>query len=317
MKKFVCLFGLLVLLNLLWPDSTYSNSEKRLLASFPAYNGGKFFADFEQYAADQFPLRDYWRQLKAYFAHGCLGKVENNDLYFKDGYLFKMDYPINQASVDHFQAIFADIDAPLLIIPDKNNYVDKAMKVDVETYCRLLKGSSLADLLSLEDYYYGDSHWRSERLGKVAAYIAKLFDKEYIPLDFVKAQSFRGVFALQSGISCKNDYLYKPLITADCQDYQGKTISLFNEKLADYDAYLQGAQPLIKIKGQGKGTLILFRDSFGSALLPHLATMYETIYALDLRYMNKKTIEQFVDLNEGDVLLLFSQTVINSSFGLK
>lgn len=317
MKKLVCLFGLLVLLNLIWPDSSYSTSEKRLLASFPSYNDGQFFADFEQYAADQFPLRDCWRKLKAYFAHICLGKIENNDLYFEDGYLFKLDYPLNEASVEHFQSVFADIEAPLLIIPDKNNYSDKALSVDVEEYCRLLNGTSLADLLSLEDYYYGDSHWRCERIGSIANYIADIFDKEYVPLNFQKAQDFTGVFALQSGLSCKDDYLYRPLLEVSAEDYKGESIPIFDEELADYDAYLQGAQPLIKIEGQGKGTLILFRDSFGSALLPHLATMYETIYAIDLRYMNKNMLEQFVDLNSGDVLLLFSQTVINSSFGLK
>ena len=47
-----------------------SESERRPLAQFPELSiqnvlSGKFTKDFEDYATDQFPMRDKWRTLKA------------------------------------------------------------------------------------------------------------------------------------------------------------------------------------------------------------------------------------------------------------
>ena len=55
------------------PETEFSNSERRPLATFPELNfstvaSGEFMDSFEEYAADQFPLRDNLRAVKAFFA---------------------------------------------------------------------------------------------------------------------------------------------------------------------------------------------------------------------------------------------------------
>ena len=67
------LFGLL-LLHVLLPDAAVSYTERRKLAQAPALSGeslldGTFFEDAEEYLLDQFPLRDSFRALKAFFAN--------------------------------------------------------------------------------------------------------------------------------------------------------------------------------------------------------------------------------------------------------
>ena len=57
--------------NLLGTPPEYSDSERRVLASFPEVTlenitSGKFAKQFEKYATDRFPARDIWRRMKAY-----------------------------------------------------------------------------------------------------------------------------------------------------------------------------------------------------------------------------------------------------------
>ena len=62
---------------------------------------GKFMSDFEGYALDQFPLRDEWRTLKALNQLYVYRQKDNNGVYIKDGYAAKLEYPMNESSIDH------------------------------------------------------------------------------------------------------------------------------------------------------------------------------------------------------------------------
>ena len=60
------------LICVLKPETAYSTSERRPLANFPKLNvetvtNGEFMQKFDEYATDQFPLRDKLRSVKAYF----------------------------------------------------------------------------------------------------------------------------------------------------------------------------------------------------------------------------------------------------------
>ncbi len=66
------------------PD--YSDSERRVLASFPDINietllDGDFAEGFDEYAMERFPGRDGWRSIKAYASKILLQK-DNNGLYY-------------------------------------------------------------------------------------------------------------------------------------------------------------------------------------------------------------------------------------------
>ena len=88
------------------PADSLSLSERRRLKQLPAVRmdavlSGKFMSDFEGYALDQFPLRDEWRTLKALNQLYVYRQKDNNGVYIKDGYAAKLEYPMNESSIDH------------------------------------------------------------------------------------------------------------------------------------------------------------------------------------------------------------------------
>ncbi len=80
-------------LHILTDDKDFSESENRVLATFPKLTistlvDGSFMRDFETYLTDQFPLRDGIISAKT-FADRILGKNEENGVYIgKEGHLF-------------------------------------------------------------------------------------------------------------------------------------------------------------------------------------------------------------------------------------
>ena len=63
--------------------------------------------------------------------------------------------------------------------------------------------------------------------------------------------------------------------------------------------------------------LIVFRDSYGSSLVPLLVTGYKKITLVDTRYISPKILDQYIDFADQDVLFLYSTLLINDSFSLK
>lgn len=82
-----------------------------------------------------------------------------------------------------------------------------------------------------------------------------------------------------------------------------------------YNLYLSGPTSIITINNPNVSTkkeLLLFRDSFGSSIAPLLIENYSKITLIDLRYINKKLLKQFVEFENQDVLFLYSVPVLNS-----
>lgn len=80
-------FGFTIV-NLLKPDTKFSEEENRELAQMPQINlddvlSGKFSGDYETYLTDQFVLRNYWIGVKTQ-TERLIGKQEVNDIYFAD-----------------------------------------------------------------------------------------------------------------------------------------------------------------------------------------------------------------------------------------
>lgn len=182
---------------LISPDADESTVERRHLAKCPALSfssvaNGSFMSGFEKYMLDQFPLRNGFRSLKAVVNAKVFMKKDNNGLYSVGEHLSKLDFPTDGGSVDHaarrFRYVYdtylrnAGTKTYLSVIPDKNafiasqnGYPDKDHKALAE---RLRSGFpeakyiDISGLLSADDFYYTDSHWRQERITKVADEIA-------------------------------------------------------------------------------------------------------------------------------------------------
>ena len=84
-----------------------SESERRPLAQFPTeitwetILNKKAIDAFEDYVVDQFPLREFFRSLKANFVLNVLGLNENNGLAVEDGYIAKIEGDFNPELLDY------------------------------------------------------------------------------------------------------------------------------------------------------------------------------------------------------------------------
>ena len=84
---------------------------------------------------------------------------------------------------------------------------------------------------------------------------------------------------------------------------------------------MAGATPVLKITNNkvADKKLIVFRDSYGSSIIPFLAENYHEVIVLDLRYVKFANLQNLdIDLtNPDDVLFIYSINIINNSFSLK
>jgi len=93
MAAALCAFlGIGALVNAVWPDRSFSDSENRVLAQRPVFSAkelfnGRYTRDVESWLTDQFPLRDGWVGLKAW-TEWVSGRQELKSVYLaRDGYL--------------------------------------------------------------------------------------------------------------------------------------------------------------------------------------------------------------------------------------
>lgn len=365
MKK-IRLFGIAALV-LLWaaltcaawitPAEEVSESERRKLAQFPELSvqtilDGKFMTEFESYTLDQFPLRDSFRQLKALFHYNVLGQKDNNDIYITDGYAAKLEYPMNETSVANAVKKFNHIyekyltgseNIVMAVVPDKGYYLAEKNgypAMDYETlFAAVQEGMPWAkfvdirQLLTVEDYYFTDTHWRQERIGVVAESLCKAlgvnsFGTGELSLTRME-RPFYGVYYGQAALpmGAEDMFVMTGDLLEDCKVYNhetGKTTAIYDmEKLESrdlYDVYLSGATALLTIENPNAATdkeLVVFRDSFGSSILPLLVKDYKTVTVVDIRYIDSDFVGSYVDFHGQDVLFLYSTLVLNNSNTLK
>lgn len=344
-----CFFVLVALWNVLGEKADYSESERRVLAKFPetsvnAVLSGQFSKEFEEYAVDAFPARDAWRRVKAYVRTGVFAQKDNNGIYTADGHIAKLEYPMNTKMIDHAMQIFGSIHEQYLgnnpvyfsVVPDKNRYLAKKygyLSLDYDNFTEYVKKEAdfaeyieIADLLSAEDYYFTDTHWKQEALPDVAERIAKAMGTT-LSGDY-RAEKlnhpFYGVYVGQSALYCTPDtisYLVNDVlerVTVEGADGVYDMSKAYGKDA--YEMFLSGNQPIITMRDpehtEGK-RLILFRDSFGSSLAPLLMSGYSEMVLVDLRYVSSDMLGQYIDFEDADVLFLYSTLMLNQSLGMK
>ena len=340
------------------PVQDISESERRKLAQMPEVNltsvlSGKFMTQFETFTLDQFPLRDTFRQLKALVHYNGLQQGDNNGIYVADGYAAKLEYPLNDTSVDaaleKLDQIYntylkdADCGAFISVVPDKGLYLAEANGYPAMDYRKLfdkVAGETdwaqfvdISDLLKAEDYYRTDTHWRQEKLTEVAKRLCEAMNTGYFTAEELTEvtveRPFYGVYYGQAALPMKPEtmlYLENGLL-ANCTVYNyetGKTTQVYDlEKLQSrdlYDIYLSGAAALLQITNPAATTdreLVVFRDSFGSPLIPLLVKDYAVVTVVDTRYIAPDLLGQYLTFDNQDVLFLYSTLILNSSGALK
>ncbi|MGN0413803.1 MAG: DHHW family protein [Lachnospiraceae bacterium] len=189
-------FILLFVAQILLPDKTYSESERRFLAKAPDFraeelSSGLLMDSCEPYVLDQFPMRDTFRSIKAVFEKYVLCKMDQHEIYEAEGHLSKMVYPMNETMLNHASERFENLYQTYLqpnswnpyfvIVPDKNYYLaDSSHHLSLsydELYAYMqaknsyMKWIDIRDRLYVDDYYQTDTHWKQENLVEIADYI--------------------------------------------------------------------------------------------------------------------------------------------------
>ena len=315
--------------------------------------GGKFMTKFEDFTLDQFPLRDSFRTLKALVHYNVLMQGDNNDIYVSDGYAAKLEYPLNESSLSgalgKFEHIYekylqgTDCNAFVSVVPDKSLYLaqsDGYLSMDYQKLFDTVKTGmdwaqfvDISDLLVVGDYYRTDTHWRQERILDVAQRLCAAmgtasFDESELIRTKVE-RPFYGVYYGQAALPMEPETLY--YLTNDllnnCLVHNfetGKETKIYDmEKLQSrdlYDIYLSGAAALLEIKNPAATTdreLVVFRDSFGSSLIPLLVKDYAKVTVVDTRYIASDLVGEYLEFDDQDVLFLYSTLILNSSNSLK
>ena len=353
---FAVLFFGLTLFAWLKPADDFSATERRPLDQFPTLNvetifNGKFMSEFESYTLDQFPLRDVFRSIKAMTHLYVFGQSDNNDVYMAGGYVSKLDYPLSEKAMNNaikkFQNIYKryieGTDAKLYysIIPDKNTFLAEENGYPAYSFesmqSYMAEGLSnmsyidISNLLTIEDFYYTDTHWKQESILDVAKAIGNAMgttlqaEYEKHTLDI----PFYGVYYGQLGlpidadeISYLDNEIFKDCVIVNYEN--GQEIPMYSmDKAAGrdpYEMFLSGSLAVISIENPNAATdkeLVIFRDSFGSSLAPLLVEGYAKITILDARYLNEMMIGNFVTFENQDVLFIHSSSVINNETAFK
>ena len=308
-------------------------------------------ADFEDYSLDQFPLRDSFRRLKS-LAHFYLwNQSDNNGIYIAQGMAVQQEYPLDVDSLDHaanrFQSLYdrylQGSDIYFAIVPDKGQYLADTtghLSLDIrdmETHFRQrLPWAVHVDIsacLEADDYYHTDTHWRQEHLLPAAQALCSAMGIAAPRLEDYRLtaveEPFYGVYYGQAALPMEPETMY--LLESDlldaCAVYDhetGKTGSIYDlsklESRDPYEVFLSGSKSLLTIENPNapaQRELIVFRDSFGSAMVPLLLQDYSRVTVVDIRYIPSSMLPKYVDFHGQDVLFLYSTLVLNNSETIK
>lgn len=338
------------------PAKEMSDAERRPLAQIPGITletvtDGSFMEDFEDYTLDQFPLRDRFRQVKSLVHYYLLGQKDNNGIYIADGYAAAQEYPLDENSVSHalsrfgylYEKYLTGCNVYMSIVPDKSFYLAEDSGQLAMDYGRMLalfrEGMpwatyvDITDSLSISDYYRTDTHWRQESLlgaaGELCAAMGVTAPKAEEYTLTALQRPFYGVYYGQAALPMEpeNMYILESELLSACTVYDfesGKTGSVYDlSKLSSkdlYEVFLSGSRSLLTIEnphGDPDKELIIFRDSFGSAIAPLLVQDYGKVTLVDIRYIQIDVLDRFLEFGGQDVLFLYSTLVLNNSETIK
>ena len=335
------------ILGIIIQDKEISISERRKLSTFPEFNlSNEYITKVDKYLLDHFPSRDNFRSIKANFNYNILNKLDNNNIYLKDNYIFKSNYPTNIKSISNFinkinkiqNNLTKDNNQYVMIIPDKNYYLNSKDFLHIDynyIYNEIDKLNintiDIRNIMNLSDYYETDTHWKQENLNKVVYEMSKIMNFNYHKINYQENiyNNFYGVYYGESAINRKPEKLIyltnQNILNLKVKYLENNNLNtIYNinniNSLDSYEVYLDGASSFIEIYNNNSISdkeLIIFRDSFASSITPLLTEYYQKITLIDNRYINSNTYLNLIEFTNQDILFMYSTLIINNSSTLK
>ena len=353
------------LLCLFLPKPKFLDSERREPTKLPELtiesimkDGASYATSFmkifdDKYTPDNFPFRDFFRNLKAWVGTYLFAQKDKDGVFVEDGYAAEMQEQINADSIEHaaekLTFIYEKYLKPLgispyiSIIPDKAYFLAEQngyLSMDYDQFIadmlisvQFTKYISITDYLSLEDYYMSDTHWRQEKLVGIAKILVDGMGGNHDSKYTVNTLGtpFYGVYAGRAPKPLSSETLYyltndnmKDIVVKNFEQ-GGIQVPLYDMNKAygkdAYDIFLGGERSYITIENPNAKTdkeLVIFRDSFGRSIIPLLTDDYAKITVIDIRYLSSMMLGKYNIFKEGqDVLFLYSTLVLNNSFEMK
>ena len=340
----------LFLINVIKKDTDISIAERRKLATMPELTtkslfDGTYFKKFDSYVTDQFIKRDTFRKIKIDIELSTKG--EYNNLYMYDDYIVEEIFPLNTNSINNLTNKINYIKKTYLnnnsniyytIIPDKNYFVNNGnLKLDYNKLQDMMKNNltnlnyiNIFDKLTLDNYYKTDTHWKQEDLFNVANTIANQMNFFITNNNVINTvTTFKGSYAGRLSVTKDIDTIKTisnpSILNSSVYNYETKKYTQIYDydklkSLDKYDIYLSGASSIIDIVNpisNSNKELIVFRDSYGSSLVPLLIDGYKKITVIDIRYVSSRILNNYIKFNNQDVLFMYSILTINNSFSMR
>lgn len=236
---FCFIIGVGGLVNFIAKDRDFSESENRVLASFPKLTlssiaDGTFMKNFETYMSDQFVLRDKMISLKSYFDR-LSGLRESNGVYIgDDGFLIEKPskYTAKKAkamtkSINSFMEKYPDLTKMVAISPNASYIYSEKLPTGIELHSQYSELKGILNRLEGENYsflnvtkalknakeksdvfYRTDHHWTTRGAYAVFKAIADRWnlDRSQVKYKFLTVSSdFEGTLASKTGIHDNKD----------------------------------------------------------------------------------------------------------------
>ncbi|MBR3948640.1 MAG: hypothetical protein IKJ70_04465 [Clostridia bacterium] len=236
---FCFIIGVGGFVNFIAKDRDFSESENRVLASFPKLTlssiaDGTFMKNFETYMSDQFVLRDRMISLKSYFDR-LSGLRESNGVYIADdGFLIEKPskYTAKKAkamtkSINSFMEKYPEITKMVAISPNASYIYSEKLPSGIELHSQYSELKGILNRLEGENYsflnvtkalknakeksdvfYRTDHHWTTRGAYAVFKAIADKWnlDRKSVEYEFLTVSSdFEGTLASKTGIHDNKD----------------------------------------------------------------------------------------------------------------
>ena len=308
-------------INLILPQRSYSESEKRALTTFSAsaLKDSSPSDALECAVKDQFFLRDKLRELKSAFERHFISISRSGDCAVKDDNIIRLYYPYDTERIANAKEYISTVCKRYLdgcdnlyisVIPSKSELADLP-SLSSKSTLEYLKNAddrlTLIDIyssLSIESYYLTDIHWRCERILGVAKILNKAMKSETTDeseLHPVKAGDFVGSLSYQASLKSAPEEVN--LLSSDTIDslrviYKngiGELYDISDENTSSdfYNIFMKGevldkslGNNIIIIKNENakaERRLIIFRDSFTRSIAPLLMKGYSEAVLIDVR----------------------------------
>ncbi len=359
-----CFAGMVLLLlaaSIIQPDRKISEEENRVLAEFPkpgleSLKNKDFMIGLENYASDQFVLRDAWISLKVQ-CDLLAGKREFNGVYLgKKKYLMQIPAEMdekntkeNLEAINQFYQRNSELKVNMLIVPNAayimKDYLPigapvRDQKEDMEYIKKQLSdGIRYIDVTeTLQQhakegiYYKTDHHWttRGAAYGFNAAAMA--LDIQGVATEYkihTVATDFSGTLASRTGYHKAVDTVevYEPenvevqYLVSD-SDNEEKRPTVYDRAALEgkdkYQVFFGGNHAMVDIMTTNdKGRkLLIFKDSYANCFVPFLIPYYTEVVMIDPRYYYDNIQTMVVNKGITDVLFLYNMDTFLSDNSL-